>query len=89
VTAPYRAEHKRKKFLGTWRENIEDAFRDAKLLGHGASVVSSENVLLARFENAMKLTGPETRSDGTPRHPGRPSKENAALDEGILEQDDE
>jgi len=54
VTAPYRAEHRRKKAVGMWRPNIEEAMGDAKALGSGAVVVSSERVLLARFENATR-----------------------------------
>ena len=86
VSGPYRAEHKKKKILGAWRKNVEDAFRDAKLLGNGAAVVSSEGVLLARFENAVKFAGREMRADGMPRRMGRPPKEasseNEILDEG-------
>lgn len=58
VSGPYRAEHRKKKKIGAWRENIEDAFRDAKLLGSGAAVVSSERVLLAKFENAVRFAPP-------------------------------
>ena len=79
VTGPYRAEHKKKKFFGTWRKNIEEALRDAKLLGNGAAVVSSEGVLLARFENAVKFAGREPRGasvDGPLRRMDRPSGED-------------
>jgi hypothetical protein len=62
VTGPYRAEHRRKKIAGKWRDAIEDAFKDAKTLGTGASVVSSERILLAKFENAMKFIGDGERS---------------------------
>ncbi len=89
VSGPYRAEHRKKKFLGAWRKNIEEAFADAKLLGSGAAVVSSERILLAKFENAMKLAGKETRTNGEPRRVGRPSKEDLSLDEGILDEDDD
>jgi hypothetical protein len=80
VTGPYRAEHKKKKFFGTWRKNIEEAFADAKLLGNGALVVSSERVLLARFENAMRFANSERL--------GRLPKEGMSLDEGVLDEDD-
>lgn len=83
VTGPYRVEHKKKKLFGVWRKNIEEAFADAKLVGNGALVVSSERVLLAKFENAMKLASPESR------RVGRPFQEDAAPDEGVLDEDDE
>jgi hypothetical protein len=67
VTGPYRAEHRRRKTTGAWRENVEEAFADARILGNGAVVVSSEHVLLAKFENAMKLAGPEPRGSGVPK----------------------
>lgn len=67
VTGPYRAEHRRKKATGAWRENVEQAFADARLLGSGAEVFSSERVLLAKFENAVKFVGPAARAPGMPR----------------------
>lgn len=88
MTGPYRAEHKRKKILGAWRENIEEAFADAKLLGSGAAVVSSERVLLARFENAVKFAGREMRADGASRRMDRPSREASASEDGILDEDE-
>jgi hypothetical protein len=78
VTGPYRAEHRKKKFTGAWRKNIEEAFADAKLLGHGTIIVSSERILLAKFENAMRLAGPERE---------RP-KRGMSLDEGVLDEDE-
>jgi hypothetical protein len=79
VTGPYRAEHRRKKVTGVWRKNVEEALADARILGSGAAVVSSERVLLAKFENAMKFAGPAPR---------RISGQNEATDE-VNEQPDE
>lgn len=89
VTGPYRAEHKKKKVLGAWRKNVEEALADAKLLGSGSAVVSSEGVLLAKFENAIKLSGREMRDDGFSKRAGRPPKQTASSEDEILEQDDE
>jgi len=76
VTGPYRAEHRKKKTFGMWRENIEDAFRDAKRLGSGAAVVSSERVLLAKFENAAKFLPEESRKEALPRRHKRITQED-------------
>jgi len=84
VTGPYRAEHRRKKTTGAWRENVEEAFADARLLGNGAAVVSSEHVLLAKFENAMKLAG-----EGAKDRASRTTQENEASDEPPDETDDD
>jgi hypothetical protein len=55
VTPPYRAEHPRKKSHGAWHQHIEDAISEARTMGVGARVVSSERVLLVRFDNAAKF----------------------------------
>lgn len=89
VTGPYRAEHKRKKHVGTWRKNVEEAFADAKLLGSGSTVISNEGVLLAKFENAVKLSGSETRYSDSPKRAGRPPKKSASSEDEILEDEDD
>ena len=63
VTAPYRAEHKTKKtsWVGVWRLAIEDAMQDAREKGVGARVVSSEGVLLAKFDNAYSKEASSSR----------------------------
>lgn len=46
---------------GAWREHIEDAMDDARAIGTGARVVSSDGTLLAKFENAARYATPHMR----------------------------
>jgi len=87
VTGPYRAEHKRRKISGEWRKNVEEAFADAKLLGNGAVVVSSERVLLAKFENAMKLAG-EGAKDHVSRTMRLDDVDDVTKHNEVLDEDD-
>lgn len=63
VHPPFRAELPRKR-IGEWRSNIEEAMQDARAYGSGSRVVSSEGVLLARFDNAVRFAGPIRKSFG-------------------------
>lgn len=69
VTKPYRAEHRKQKIKGVWRDNVEEAFEDARKLGSGARVVSKEGILLATFDNVYlaeprkKRTVPEPEEE--------------------------
>jgi len=67
VSSPYRAEHPKQKIQGIWRDNIEEAFEDARKLGAGSRVISKEKILLARFDNIY--LAPEPRK-------GRPSQDD-------------
>jgi len=61
VTKPYRAEHPKRKITGAWRDNVEEAFEDARRLGAGSRVVSKEKVLLATFDNIYLAPEPRKK----------------------------
>lgn len=91
VSGPYRAEHLKKKLVGARHENIEDAMEEARAMGVGARVFSSEGILLAKFESAAKyamldLDDPWKSPKGDKlkeplRKPGRPPKTADDVDE--------
>src|SRR5208337_639627 len=77
VSAPFRAEHPKKKLVGAHHEHIEDALKDARAMGVGARVFSSEGILLAKCEHAARYADIDLdRATGREsfRRPGRPSK---------------
>ncbi len=61
VTSPFRAEHRKQKITGAWRDNVEEAFEDARRLGAGSRVVSKEKVLLATFDNIYLAPEPRKK----------------------------
>lgn len=58
---PYRASLR--NVAGLPRENIEDAFADARAMGVGATVRDAEGTILARWVNAMTKGWWKTGSD--------------------------
>ncbi len=66
VTKPYRAEHPKKKVISAWRDNVEEAFEDARRLGAGARVVSKEKILLATFDNVYLAPEPRRKRAVSP-----------------------
>lgn len=67
--APFRAEMPKKKFLGVWRDHIEQALDDARKLGSGARVVSFDGTMMAKFENAARYATPHYRERPNQRTP--------------------
>ena len=61
VTPPYRAEHRKMRWIGPWRDAIEDAIEDGRKNGNGSRIYSSEHVLLAKFDNTYAKETAESR----------------------------
>jgi hypothetical protein len=62
VLPPYRAEKRDKSGTviesGVWRDEVCDAMADGRRMGSGTRVMSKNNVVLAKFENAARFITP-------------------------------